>query len=326
MDKVLYNVFFSGGLDSTYRLCQLALDDNAIIQPIYILFPDDGHPHVRPEMNREIEAQDKILKYIQSKPQTKAEFLPVKRVHRNDIPKYQGDDSLFGRGSFFNWLEQLSRGGMGWQYYYFALYSHWVHGVELCQERFRERFTKNKLEFYIDDVGRRRLKVDDSLGKSKVFYEFLFKNFSFPIEGITREQMLSDLRNWGYYDVLHMIFFCYRSADGSPCGVCDNCYQKIEQGLTFLFNKEALHNYYVYKVLKSFFDIRISTFFSLYIVYGEENFFKLCYEEILNNNSNMKDLLISHIDILKKLYYLSDFRLKRLIRKCHNEQDVYSKI
>ena len=31
MDKVLYNVFFSGGLDSTYRLCQLALDDNAII-------------------------------------------------------------------------------------------------------------------------------------------------------------------------------------------------------------------------------------------------------------------------------------------------------
>ena len=36
-----YSVLFTGGLDSSYRLCQLAQDEKAIIQPIYILFPDD---------------------------------------------------------------------------------------------------------------------------------------------------------------------------------------------------------------------------------------------------------------------------------------------
>ena len=33
-------VLFTGGLDSTYRICQLAIDKDAIIQPVYILFPN----------------------------------------------------------------------------------------------------------------------------------------------------------------------------------------------------------------------------------------------------------------------------------------------
>ena len=76
-----HKVLFSGGIDSTYHLCQLALDEDAQVQPIYIVFPHDGHPHSRPEIENEIKSQDEILSYITAQPQTKATFLPPLRIN-----------------------------------------------------------------------------------------------------------------------------------------------------------------------------------------------------------------------------------------------------
>ena len=223
-----YHVLFTGGLDSAYRLCQLAIDDKAIIEPIYLLFPDDGKSsHIRPEIEREIKAQDDILKYLQNHPNTKATFLPIKRIHRDEIPKWQSDDTLMNSGLFFNWELRLAKSKLGWQYYYIALYSHWDIGVELCQETFRHTFDKNNLNFYKDENGRVRLNVAEAKG-THMFFEFLFGDLTYPVLGVTRDQMLKDLEKWGYKDVLKYIWFCYQSVDGKPCGVCDNCIIKIK--------------------------------------------------------------------------------------------------
>ena len=228
-----YSVLFTGGIDSTYRLCQLAQDATAVVQPVYILFPN------RPELEREIEAQDKILSYIHANPKTKARVLPIQRIPRDDIPK---DQRIMD-------LEQpLGEIGFGWQYLYIALYAKWNPGVELCHETLPENFFTEKGLRFKETDGRRYIEpdgLDDTL-------RLAFENVTFPIMHITRQQMVDDLKIWGYEGVWKYIWFCYEAIDGKPCGICDNCRIKLQEGLEFLFSKEAIHRYYCYLYLEKY--------------------------------------------------------------------------
>ena len=222
----VHSVLFTGGIDSTYRLCQLAGDENAVIQPVYIVFP------VRHELQKELASQDRILEYIASNPNTKAKLLPIKRIGQKDIPKDQ---------RILDLEDELERYRFGWQYLYIALLARWQQGLELCHETLPDEFLNGKVAFKETD-GCRYIDAD----KTAPFLVPMFENVTWPILGTTRSQMVKDLKKWGYEKVWDMIWFCYESIDGKPCGICDNCRMKIKEGLTFLFSKKAIHRYLVY--------------------------------------------------------------------------------
>lgn len=324
-----YSVLFTGGLDSTYRLCQLARDEKAVVQPVYIVFSDNGKsPHIRPELQKEIEAQDKILNYLVSHQNTKAKILSIKRIQRDEIPSGQKVSLVFNApfpdwDLRYAWETQLSRGGLGWQYYYIALYSHWVPDVELCQEVFPVAFNRFNIKFYLDNFNRKKICLDDSLGKSYDFFNFLFKDFSFPIIGVTREKMLSDLKIWGFYDVLKYIWFCYQSIDGKACGVCDNCFAKINQGLTFLFPKDAIKRYYIYKTL-FLINRDISLFYKINISHGEKKFLdKILTDEFKSKSISVEGLSLS-FKFFIKLFNLNCDYLKKIVLHGGSPVEVYN--
>ena len=122
---MVYEFFFTGGLDSTYRLCQLAREEGNVVQPVYIVFDDKGGRYNRPELRRELEAQDKILGYVSANPNTKAEILPIRRISWDKIPY---DKQIMDSE------EALAGYNFAWQYIFIALYAKWHPGVELCQE------------------------------------------------------------------------------------------------------------------------------------------------------------------------------------------------
>merc|ERR1711981_613709 len=77
----IYYVFWTGGYDSTFRICQLLIDKKKIVQPIYVSARIDnikGKKSQRHSLFNEYNAMKKITKNINTKfPYTKKTFLPI---------------------------------------------------------------------------------------------------------------------------------------------------------------------------------------------------------------------------------------------------------
>lgn len=286
---MLYKIFFTGGLDSAYRICQLAQDENAIIQPIYILFPKEGNSnHVRPELQREIQAQDEILQCIKENPKTKAEILPVQRVHRDVIQKE----------SWVMKLEyNLAEVGLGWQFMYMYLYTKWNSGIEFCQEVLWDFLKEKNVKFKIEN-GNKFIDMDGVSDNLILLFKYLY----WPILGLSRKEMIENIKKWGYTDIFKHLWFCYDSINGKPCGICDSCRKKLTEGLCFLFPKEAVHRFLVYRFCWTFHPKDSPLFYSNY-AHGNTLY-------MLNVNTNKKDVWINAF--LKHYRDLDKLSIKQL--------------
>ena len=297
----LHTVLFTGGLDSTYRLCQLALDKDAVVQPVYIMFPKDGHVHYRPEIANEVKAQDEILDYLTHHPLTKAKFLPIQRIHRSEIP------SDIRYRSLEKWLCNCR---LGWQYIYIALYAKWHPGVELCHEVYSPLFAEYDVKFFKTPLNETYMFTE---GLPKIL-RLTFENVTFPLLGVSRKDMLDNLRRWKFDDVLSYVWFCYCSVDDKPCGACDNCYTKIEQGLSFLFDKNAMKRYYIRKVLGFFSSNRLHILYLDYLSTGLSLHDPSLYFVLFPLDKNYD---YTHLKDLRFLQKISDFTLSQLKHLCH---------
>ena len=304
----LYNVFFTGGLDSTYRLCQLALDKNAIVQPIYILFPDNKKsPHVRFEIQKEIEAQDKILDYIVHRPNTKAKFMPIQRI--------EGHSLVFpGMGK---WEQLLSKAKLGWQYVYCAQFSHTHKGVELCQEVFPKGYAdRNIFEFDKDDFGRVIVKPNKNNPKWLQDYaSFIWGDMSYPIYGVSRREMKENLKKWGYDGIWKQVWFCYKSINNKPCGVCDNCVKKLNEGLVELFDRDAIRRFYILWILTSMFGLEMKMLYHESVYYGEDKFISFLINKSISNEIKPSNC---HV-VVKRVLSMKFSELKHLYEEYSNK-------
>lgn len=77
MNSVVVNVFWTGGLDSTYRICELSLIKNIEISPIYIKF--------RHNYKEELKAIKIMSEKIIANPLTKARLCPIRVVDIDTI-------------------------------------------------------------------------------------------------------------------------------------------------------------------------------------------------------------------------------------------------
>lgn len=287
-----HTVLFTGGLDSTYRLCQLARDKEAVVQPVYILFPDDGKsPHIRPELQREIEAQDKVLEFITTHPETKAMILPIRRIHRDAIPQ---DIRVMELESY------LAEYQLGWQYLYFAILAKYYPKLELCQEGYPDVTLTDKLEFQME--GQYRVLSPNVCDERLAT---LFKGLSWPIFGTTRKQMVQDIKAWGYSGIFDRIWWCYHNINGKPCGICDNCRAKIVAGLKELFTKEAIHRYLVYMFVRAHYNF----------YYWQAAFWDYFFRDKFLAEEKYNKRTTEFYKSLDSVLKLDDRRLKKIIIK-----------
>ena len=288
---MVYEFFFTGGLDSTYRLCQLAREEGNVVQPVYIVFDDKGGRYNRPELRRELEAQDKILGYVSANPNTKAEILPIRRISWDKIPY---DKQIMDSE------EALAGYNFAWQYIFIALYAKWHPGVELCQETLSDSLG---IKFREAD-GRRWIDTTDLDGTLVL----AFQNVTWPIMDTPRPVMRERIDGWGYDGVWEHLWFCYKSVNGKPCGVCDNCYRKIMQGMTFLFDKEALHRYRVLKALEKNFSESTNQLYVYYVcAEDKDRFLRDCRVDI-----RTYDYVLKRVNLFRSLEKMSNKQLLQI--------------
>ena len=239
MHQKQVNIFWTGGWDSTYRMIELSILE-VNVQPIYVVDPERG------SVKFELSAMEKILLALNERTETKASFLPILMIDLKDITQDEGVSKAYMHiresvklGSQYEWL--------GW----LALQYPGVEiGIEKPYGEFSgcitaiEKFGKFK---YDEDA----MIVDQDASSDEC--NKLFGNMRFPIADKTEKEMIENIKNWGYEDVMKNLWFCHAPIKEQPCGMCRPCQQKMECGMEFLLPQKAQKRYRIFSKIKNLF-------------------------------------------------------------------------
>lgn len=216
--KPTYNVLWTGGWDSTFRVIQLFHRD-ASIQPIYIL------DHSRISYTKELESIRKITAYLPERfPNSKGEVKPLIIIDKKDIAP----------NLYLKLIHKFLRKkvDLGSQYYYLARIAKKYPGIELSlhEEDLYRFFNKSQLLKISDEFTGDNWKVNPK--KVDFFRRQLFSNMTFPLVELTKPEMKRISENEGFFDLMELTWFCHKSTN-KPCGNCSPCKQYLRDGFDF---------------------------------------------------------------------------------------------
>lgn len=241
-----HNLLFTGGFDSTFRLCQLSRMEGVEVQPVYHCFSP-----ARSNEKNEIHAQDTILSMLRKRKDTKAVLLNPIRVHEYDLPEAPDLDEAFQKWRPFpetpgqiRCISKLSR-----------LFPHLEYCIEGATLETRKQGIKyGKTRRFLTAHGFRFLDHEDGSTSFKCSHadsglDLLWGGFRFPIFQISETDMLPFIHKYHYEDVFEHTWTC-DFGDKEPCGVCHNCETKWASGLPDFFPKAAVRNHEIKKYLE----------------------------------------------------------------------------
>ncbi len=244
-EKKVISVFWTGGWDSTYRIVELSRME-IIIHPVYCLDPK------RISTSLELKHMEDILEIIAEKTETKAEFLSIEKI---DITTLKPNKEIEKA-----WKRIVKTIHLGSQYIWLAKIAKQYPGIELGLEKPNGEFsgaitaiTRLGNLIYKDGVY-----VCDK-AKSSEDILAIFGNVSLPIANLTETDMLKNIKQWGYEDIMKKIWFCHTPISGNTCGVCRPCQQMMECHMEFLLDKPAQRRYKIFRFISKFIGARITS-------------------------------------------------------------------
>lgn len=238
-----HNLLFTGGFDSTFRLCQLSRMEGVEVQPVYFKFDD---PLGRSNQQKEINAQDAVISCLRNKSATKAVILDPIRLSDSDLPYDPDYDDAFNWWRISPFIQAQLR-CIGKVPLLFP-------GIEIAREgptlkhrqdgykygKTRTALMKHGMKFVDNPDG--SVLIDGSHAEPGL--DLLYCRFTYPILGIPETSMAPLIHEWGYEDVFKLTWTCDFNLD-HPCGVCHNCETKWDSGLKGFFGPEATRNHMV---------------------------------------------------------------------------------
>lgn len=233
-------LLWTGGWDSTFRMCQLAHMEGVEVQPVYITGTR------KKNVAREKKAIREIWKTLMKK-QPKCRFHPVEYSEmEKDFPVPREYDEAWKR------LQERFP-DLGRQYRILGAYAALHPGVEMGEEHYYEKpgtlYTifnaVGGLKFDRDGIGHLpRTVLDPDI-------RLLFGNFDFPIARYKEVEMKEIIQEWGWEDVMAHIWFCQEPIHGKPCGCCTPCQVKMRAHMDFLLPEESRRRYRAFKALEA---------------------------------------------------------------------------
>jgi len=258
-EKVITNLLWTGGWDSTYRLLVLLLIEKKNVQTYYIIDPN------RKSVAYEMKAMQKIKRLLRENyPEGRELLLPTKFYELNDIEPNDNITNAFKRllkryptlGTQNEWLARMTN-------------QFKIRNLEMgLQKSTGNNFSaiKNLIK-QSDSKGQTLVKITDNLKGTDEY--FVFGNFSFPLFNITKSGMLKNATDWGFIEISENTWYCHQPlSNGKPCGVCVPCtaivrdkmlfrmpmYSRIRYHFRYLLSRSQFKKAYpqVHKLIKNF--------------------------------------------------------------------------
>ncbi len=228
------NILWTGGLDSTYSVAvfsRLPVE----IQPIYLNDDRDSEEY-------ELRAVREITEILESRPETRAVFLPLITKPTRLIAKDREITAAYKRlrktdhiGSQYDWLARYAR-ETGMDDLYVSIEKSAHSRARACVYKYGDT------KLIHDEAGFDYFVADREKTAADVLT--VFGNIRLPMSwDRTKDEEAKELRDMGLEDVLDKTWFCYTPVDNKPCGTCNPCKQAIEDGMTWRFSPEALKRY-----------------------------------------------------------------------------------
>lgn len=199
-DAKVVNIFWTGGLDSTFRVVQLLRKTNHTVQPHYLIFGDNVS-------GIEIDAMIKMRRKICEKyPDVKIRFLPTIYTNAKHISINKEIDAEVAR--LRKEIKVID------QYYFMANYckAHNINEMEVAIV-----YLEGEMELFVT--------YKDSL---------VFTFFSYPIIDLSKKVIYDMAVKEGWEDIINMTSFCKRPfVKIRPCGVCAPCTTAVMDGMGF---------------------------------------------------------------------------------------------
>jgi hypothetical protein len=215
----VYHVFWTGGYDSTFRICQLVLDANKYVQPIYICDPciDDTFMHGRRKNRRlEVEAMDTIRMHLEN--ECIKRKLPIDLL----LPTLYVTRVVVGGDIFQSMYKIYWNGGLSRpvsQYSAMAEVTRQLNIiVEVCVENDNHSIMGALIKPYI---------LEDKLIDDKPHELEIFDRMRFPIIHLSKCDMYKIAHADDYDYLLQFTFSCWYPKGLKPCGQCVMCKQRL---------------------------------------------------------------------------------------------------
>lgn len=227
------HIFWTGGWDSTFRVCQLIIEIGARVQPIYVhsLRESGGQ---RLCVTHEIQA----IEYMQADlrhdfPSAAARLEPLILISQAEIyglPNSDDPPPFKTRGPGLS---------DGWQYSVLgAIAARWNQSIELSIERSSDghNLVGDSLIPHVVPTGNSYQLRDDL---PQVLFQpnhlgslYNFRHLLFPLLFTSRSEMCEIARNAGYLHILEESWSCTRyRPDNTQCGECFCCRGRIRDGV-----------------------------------------------------------------------------------------------
>lgn len=225
-----FEVLWTGGFDSTFRICQLSRMD-VIITPYYMC-------NNRPSEPNELNAINTIRTKLLNDPRTKATINPLVYVSVEDRKTNKAISDAYHK------IKELEY--MGTQYEFLAVFALEHEGIEMSivnwwksnVKRIIRRFGDSK---EIKDPCGDYVIVDKEKSTPELYD--LFGHYHFPVWNYDKLQIREKYIEMGLEDIMNDTWFCFVPIDGKPCGMCSPCRCTIEGGLVERFPDAAIKRY-----------------------------------------------------------------------------------
>ncbi len=217
----IVNLLWSGGWDSTFRLCDLLLVQGRRVRLYYVIDPG------RKSVAQEINAMQRIRKRLQERIASfNTRLLSMQVVWLWEIAP---ESSMTSR------YESLRRRfkSFGPQYEWLGRFvaEQGIGDLELSIES--NSFRPNgplwsALESMLVEEDA-NFRLCDNPSDSD--FEF-FRSFRFPLIRTTKLEMMSYAKEHGFDDIMLQSWFCHTPRNGRPCGVCHPCHFALTEGMS----------------------------------------------------------------------------------------------
>lgn len=120
----------------------------------------------------------------------------------------------------------LKRRHLGDQYEWLARYckQEGIHNMEISKEKFTTTAYDIEIMQFLYPEYEEEFKSEPYFYELSENFRFLFRDFTFPIQDLTKRDMLAISKQKGWYPAMEKTWFCFYPVNNkTPCGLCKPC-------------------------------------------------------------------------------------------------------